>query len=515
MSRVVMFVFNDCRTDSRVLREAGSLAQAGHDVTIVARPTDATSTVGEREERDGFVILRVPIPPGHRLFRLWLRYPWRITHWAFPRARRGIGHLPGGVSDIAFAGLALAASAPLSVVRGPFYLRARYRNRKATANQATANLPTGAPVAGTPQATGVPGGGGEPALARPAPARPALARPATPRRPSPFEWLVRWRWVITAWARSAAVAAGPADIYHGHDLTGLAAATTAARHHPASRIVYDSHEIYLESGANADQPGWLRRLMARLEQRWIRESAALVTVNESLAEELGRRYHPTRTVVVHNCPPRSDAPTADGGNLIRAAAGIVPDEPVALYHGAFSRHRGLEQLADAINEPGLEDVHAVYLGYGGMRADLDTLAAGPTAPGRIHVLAAVPPEALGPWVGSADVGVMMIQPSTLNHRMSTPNKLFECLAAGIPVIASDFPEMRRIVCNDPLGPLGLVVRPDDVAGLGAAIASIVSAPEADRAALRHRCRQAALERWNWETESARLVRLYAELVEPA
>ena len=44
-----MFVFNDCRTDSRVLREAGSLAAAGHSVTIIARPTDAASTVGERE----------------------------------------------------------------------------------------------------------------------------------------------------------------------------------------------------------------------------------------------------------------------------------------------------------------------------------------------------------------------------------------------------------------------------------------------------------------------------------
>lgn len=510
MSRVVMFVFNDCRTDSRVLREAGSLAGAGHDVTIVARPTDAASAVGEREERDGFVILRVPIPPGHRLFRLWLRYPWRITGWAFPRARRGIRHLPGGFGDVAIAGLALAASAPLSVVRGPFYLRARYRNRKASTNPASTNPAAANPAAENP-AVGTTNGAG----ATPAAGESARARRVAPRRPSAIEWLVRWRWVITAWARSAAAAAGPADVYHGHDLTGLAAATAAARLHPGARIVYDSHEIYLESGANAVQPAWLRRFMARLEQRWIRACAALVTVNESLAEELGRRYHPVRTVVVHNCPPRSEVSAAEAGDLIRAATGIATDEPIALYHGAFSRHRGLEQLAEAVNEPGLERVHAVFLGYGGMRGDLDALAAGPTAPGRIHVLSAVPPEELGPWVASADVGVMVIQPSTLNHRMSTPNKLFECLAAGIPVVASNFPEMRRIVCDDPGGPLGLVVRPDDVPALGAAIRSIVTASPADRAALRDRCRQAASERWNWETESSRLVQLYADLVEPS
>jgi glycosyltransferase involved in cell wall biosynthesis len=481
-----MFVFNDCRTDSRVLREAASLAGAGHDVTIIARPTDPSSTVGEREARDGFTIVRVPIPAGYRLFRLWLRYPWRITNWALPRARHGLNRLPAGVIDIGAAALAVLVSAPLSVVRGPFYLLARYRNRTAAA------------AAGDAEATD-PGAGAAP------PAR----RPASARRLSPVEWLIRWRWVITAWARSAATTAGPADVYHGHDLTGLAAATAAAELHPPAKVVYDSHEIYLESGANADQPAWLRRLMARLERRWVARAAALVTVNESLADELGRRYAPRRTVIVHNCPPRSDPPPADAPDLVRATAGIPADESIALYHGAFSRHRGLEELAAAVAGPGLERVHAVFLGYGGLRAELDALAAGPVAPGRIHVLPAVPPDELGGWVASADVGVMAIQPSTINHRLSTPNKLFECLAAGVPVVASDFPEMRRIVCDDPGGPLGLVAAPDEVTALAAAIRSIVGAPPAERAELRARCLRAAHERWNWESESARLVDLYA------
>jgi glycosyltransferase involved in cell wall biosynthesis len=126
-------------------------------------------------------------------------------------------------------------------------------------------------------------------------------------------------------------------------------------------------------------------------------------------------------------------------------------------------------------------------------------------------MSAVPPEELGAWVASADVGVMAIQPSTINHRMSTPNKLFECLAVGVPVVASDFPEMRRIVCEDPAGPLGVVAAPDDVPGLARAILSIVTADPAERAELRARCLRAAHERWNWETESAGLVRLYADL----
>lgn len=483
MSRVVMFVFNDCRTDSRVLREAGTLAQAGHDVTIVARPTDATSSIGEREERDGFTILRVPIPAGYRLFRLWLRYPWRILSWSRARARRGMSHLPGGFLDIGISGAALVASAPLSVVRGPFYLLALYRKRARTE-------PTGS--------------GPAPAEAPPPP------RAASPRRPTPFEWLARWRWVIGAWARAAAAAAGPADVYHGHDLTGLVAAMDAVRRHPSASVVYDSHEIYLESGANAEQPGWLRRFMAGRERRWVERCVALVTVNESLARELGARYEPRRTVVVHNCPARSEAPEGRT-DLLRVAAGIPAESPVALYHGAFSRHRGLEQLVAAVAEPDLDGVHAVFLGYGGMRAELEHLAAASPVSERVHVLPAVSPDVLESWVATADVGVMAIQPSTINHRMSTPNKLFECLAAGVPVVASDFPEMRQIVCEDPLGALGEVTAPDDVAQIASAIRAIVSAPPDQRVELRARCLQAARERWNWETESAGLVRLYADL----
>jgi len=499
VSRIVMFVFNDCRTDSRVLREAGSLAAAGHDVTVIARPTNGAATVGEREERAGFLIVRVPIPAGYRLFRLWLRYPWRIMNWAVPRARRGFRRLPAGLLDIWFAVLAVLASAPLSVVRGPSYLLVQLRGRLALRRAA------GSSAAGSPFA--------EPSTAEPSASPASPPRPAQARRLNPVEWLVRWRWVITAWARAAADAAGPADVYHGHDLTGLAAAIAAADRNPPAKVVYDSHEVYLESGANADQPAWLRRLMARVERRWIRRSVALVTVNESLAEELGARYAPARTVVVHNCPPRSEPP-AEERDLIRTAAGIPTDEPIALYHGAFSRHRGLEELAAAVAEPGLERVHAVYLGYGGLRGELDALAAGPVAPGRIHVLAAVPPDVLGAWVASADVGVMAIQPSTINHRLSTPNKLFECLAAGVPVVASDFSEMRRIVCEDPAGPLGLVAEPDDVPALARAIRSVVDAAPEDRAALRTRCLRAAHDRWNWEMESSRLIDLYAEIAGP-
>ena len=103
------------------------------------------------------------------------------------------------------------------------------------------------------------------------------------------------------------------------------------------------------------------------------------------------------------------------------------------------------------------------------------------------------------------------QPVTANERLSTPNKLFESMAVGLPVVSSDFPERRRIILGDPEGPLGAVCDPTSPEAIATAIRSILDLPPAERAALRSRILRAAHERWNWETESARLVALYEEL----
>ncbi len=466
MSRVVMFVYNDVRTDARVLREAATLADAGHDVTIIGRPSNPTSRTGDSETRGKVTITRVPIPGGWRILLAFIRHPWRLARWVGLRILGGLKTLPRGIGELLLGlGVGLAA-VPWSVIRLPFFLLGRALGRR------------------TP-----PGG-------------------------SLLDWLIRWRWATLGWAANAAAAAGPADVYHGHDLTGLPAAIRARARNGDGTVVYDSHEIFLESGTNATRPRPVRRLFARLERRWASEAAAVVTVNDALAGELRTRLGADEVVVVHNCPPAWTPPAAPD-DLLRRAAGIPAGTPVALYHGGFSAHRGLEQLAEAILEPGMERVHALYLGYGGMRAELDRMAADPRYGGRVHVLDAVPPDVLLAWVASADVDVMALQPSTLNHYLSTPNKLFESLAAGVPVVASDFPDLRRVVVDNPEGPLGEVCDPGSPPAIAVAIRRVLEAPEDERRRLRARCLAAAHERWNWERESARLVALYARLTDEA
>ena len=223
------------------------------------------------------------------------------------------------------------------------------------------------------------------------------------------------------------------------------------------------------------------------------------------ALQLERRLGTTDIVVVHNCPPRWDPPQPPE-DRIRHAADIPAGAPVVLLHGGFQAGRGIEQTVAAFGRPGFEAVHLVFLGY--RLGVLDPILA-ESPSGRFHVLPAVDPDQVVPWVAGADVDVMVFQPTELNNVVSTPNKLFESLAAGVPVVSSDFPSRRRIVIDDPDGPLGAVCDPTDPDAIADAIEGILGLEPVARADLRARCLRAAHERWNWETESAKLVDLYA------
>jgi len=233
-------------------------------------------------------------------------------------------------------------------------------------------------------------------------------------------------------------------------------------------------------------------------------------VNPQVIEELGKRYEiPARQVVTYNCPPAWNSEPR--GTELRAAIGVDADAQVILYHGGFSVHRGLEELLLAIQDPRLAAAHLVFLGYGPLESKLRAAAAEPALAGRVHILKAVAPDVLDRWISGADVGMCTVLPSTLNHRISTPNKLFESLGAGVPVVASDFATMREILLGDPDGPLGAVCDPADPQQVATAIDSILNVDQRERSEMRARCIRAAATRWNWEVQAETLRRLYDEI----
>ena len=321
-------------------------------------------------------------------------------------------------------------------------------------------------------------------------------------------WFLGYSRSLRSWGRSVTAAVGPVDAWHANDLTGLVAlAPTLGRGIP---IVYDVHDLLLESGTALRLPSPARSLLQRYEGRLVADVAAVVTVNRGLAEVLQRRYRPKRIEVLHNYPDRWSPPVRRP-TLLREATGIPEDAPIILSHGMLSPGRGIEQLMQALLLPGLEFAHLVLMGFGeGTRyaEEASRLALGR----RVHVLDAVPPSDLLAWVASADVGAVLHPGSKLNDFNKTPNKLFECLAAGTPVVASDFPLMRSFVIEDSAGALGIVCDPSNIEDVASALRSILGLDPRAMESLRARCIAAAQSHLNWQAEVSRLTSLYGELV---
>ena len=192
----------------------------------------------------------------------------------------------------------------------------------------------------------------------------------------------------------------------------------------------------------------------------------------------------------------------------RDAAGIAKHRPIVLYQGGFSVDRGVEELVAAASHPRLAalDAAVAFLGYGRLEPFLR--AAAERQPDRIFVLPAVAPDDLMPWTASADVSFVGQPPRTLNQRMNLPNKLFESLMAGVPVIVSEGNEQCRLVTAERVGSC---VDVDHPAAIAAACAELLEQPEADRHALRTHCRRVALERYTWEGNADGLLELYRGL----
>jgi glycosyltransferase involved in cell wall biosynthesis len=345
---------------------------------------------------------------------------------------------------------------------------------------------------------------------------PGSASPFHDRRPmsalrrlrTRFSWLVGYARNLRTWGRMVERGATEPHVWHLHDFPALLA--IAPRLDARVPLVYDVHDIFTETGTGRRLPGPLRRTARAVEKRLVRRAALVVAVNEGVADHIGRRARPRTSIVVHNAAPRWEPPEPRP-DLIRERLGLAPGTPVVLYHGLLSHARGLERLCDVMLEPELTGAHLALMGYGLIRDKLVQVAADPRYGRRIHILDPVEPDALLPWVASADVGAITLPPVTRNLYLATPNKLFECIAAGTPPVVSDFPLMRRIVMDDPLGSLGTTCDPDDTGSIARALAGIISLDHAARSQLRQRCLAAARSHWNWQSEVAGLVAGYEDL----
>lgn len=260
-------------------------------------------------------------------------------------------------------------------------------------------------------------------------------------------------------------------------------------------LVYDAHE--LESEANGLSP--VRRVFTRrMEGLWIKAANRIVTVCDSIADWYREAFPVERPLVVRNVPIRPDT-VGPRSTALRDQHDISANELLFLYQGSLAPGRGIGTLLTNFSSPEMRS-HLVVMGYGALEDEVKEAAAKAS---NIHFQPAVPPDEVLYYTSSADIGLCLIENTCLSYYYSLPNKLFEYLLSGLPVLVNDMPEQRRIVEEFKCG----WVVPESQSEQEKLLLSI----DSDQFEARRVGAIRAGESFNWEDEAAKLRELYAAL----
>jgi glycosyltransferase involved in cell wall biosynthesis len=248
----------------------------------------------------------------------------------------------------------------------------------------------------------------------------------------------------------------------------------------------------------------LRRLDRRERRVW-RRARAYVTITRALADELTLRYGPRERVFVVPDGARLDADGAGKGTgFSRPDTGRAEDHPsdgaVAGYAGHLYPWKGVDVLVRALAlAPAVTGLIVGGHPDETDRARVDALVRELGLSGRVTITGHVPPRDVARHLSRATMLVLPNTRSVISERYTSPLKLFEYLALGLPIVASDLPAIREILTD---GRTALLVPPDDPAALAAALTRLARSP-AESAALGAAARALAPE-YTWDKRAERL-----------
>ena len=228
------------------------------------------------------------------------------------------------------------------------------------------------------------------------------------------------------------------SVLHSNDLDTLLA-NYIAKKFKGGNLVYDSHEYFLEVPELAKRP-FVKKIWGGIERFIFPKLKHVFTVNKSIADIYKKQYG-VGLKIMRNLPVSKKS-----YNILvksRAELGLPKDKKIILLQGAgINVDRGSEEILEA-----MQWIDAVFLivGSGDVLPQLKYLVKSLKLEHKVVFTGRVPFEQLMEYTSVADVGVTLDKDTNLNYKFSLPNKLFDYIHAGLPVIASNLIEVKRIV----------------------------------------------------------------------
>lgn len=501
-AHVVMLVANDVATDTRVKKEALALAQSGLRVTVVG---SASAGKSERSWLGPVEIVRVPVEFVIRddEAREHSRTPPHLLDTG-TEAKAGVRIAAREREVRGRSGLAVQRRSGGSL--GTLLFKAGVAERQLERQM----------LRGKRFAARVHGG---------------LSRKVQERRikleerhlTKAKEKLDRSRAVAVRWRTEHAeildyeLAFGPVvdalkpDVLHAHDMHVIGIAAHArARARAAGRDVrwvYDAHEYVPGLSQYGGRTARVIEGWADLESEFIRDADRVITVSPAIADALHDRYQlASHPAVVLNIPT-VDPPGVERVRTLREVCGLGPDVTLLAYIGGMTRARGVHTAIEAMSL--LPDAHLglVCVPHNDtwfvrkLRQQVAEMGLGD----RVHFVNPVGPGQVVDYLSGLDVGLIpgLSYPS---HEMSLPNKLFEYLHAGVPIVGSELDSLGAFLRETGVG---VTFPAEDASGLAAAARTVLADHERFAAAAGD---PALLARYSWTSQAEQLRAVYRELL---
>lgn len=265
-------------------------------------------------------------------------------------------------------------------------------------------------------------------------------------------------------------------------------------------LIYDSHEYFTETPEVIHRP-FVRNTWLAIEKHIFPKLKHVFTVNRSLAKIFSEKYG-VDVKVVRNVPRKRKKMSTS----TRRELGLPDDKPIILLQGAgINIQRGAEELVMAMQH--LDDILLLIIGGGDVLPELYRLTDELGLNGKIRFLPKQSFDMLYEYTTKVDLGLTLDKDTNLNYRYSLPNKLFDYIHAGVPVLASPMVEVKRIIDEYNIGDTINSYEPEKMA---AKISSIIS----DKEKLRYwkeNCKFAS-NQLCWENEKKIVEDIYREYV---
>lgn len=259
------------------------------------------------------------------------------------------------------------------------------------------------------------------------------------------------------------------------------------------RLLFDAREIYSDLGETKDYP-LKAKFFLHLESLFIREADLVYSSGWLDSAYLKKLYGIKEPEVLLNVPefvePKSE-------KRLRAKFNIPDEHIIVAYQGILLPGRGFEKIIEAVNE--ITNVHFCVIGGGPEQSQILRKAEAAGCSDRVHCTGWIPYEELLSWSTDVAVGLVLIENMTQSLRYALPNKLFEHAMCGTPVIATNLPQMAKVIQENESG---LLISPTfDAYEIREAI-NIITQPN-----MYSKLQQGAKEvakRYNWSEESKKI-----------